>query len=341
MNIVLTGGGSAGHIIPNLALVEDLKKYFENIYYIGSTNKNEQKLVEEYGIPYYSIDTPKLIRKLTLKNLKIPFKLLKSINDCKKILSSLDTNIVFSKGGYISLPVVIAAHKLGIKVVIHESDTTMGLSNRLGSYFCDKICTTFPSQRHSKKIVQTGAPIRKEFFKAPKKQFFKNNKPTILVVGGSQGSNTINSFIYDNINFLTKDYNIIHLCGNNKLQKIDNNNYIQYEFSNEMPLLINSSDIVLTRGGANALFEIATINKPMIIVPLTKKESRGEQIDNAKYFMQNNLACYLPKLELNSFVDCIKTQLNNSKKICSLQNSFLNNNGNQNIIKVIIETSKI
>ena len=338
MNIVLTGGGSAGHIIPNLALVDELKKYFDNIYYIGSDKPNEKKLVEDYKIPYYSISTPKLIRKLTFKNFTIPFKLIKSICQCKKILKNLNVDVVFSKGGYVSLPVVIAAHQLKIKVIIHESDTSMGLSNKISSKFSDKICTSFPLHSNNKKIIYTGAPIRKEFFIAKQKKFFDNNKKIILVIGGSQGSNTLNNFIYQNIDYLTKKYNIIHICGYKKLKKINNNSYIQFEFSNDMPTLIKSSDIILTRGGSNALFEILAINKPMIIVPLTKKESRGEQIDNAKYFMQNNLACYLEKLELDEFENCIQNQLKNSQNIFNLQNTFISINGPKYIVNCILNT---
>ena len=341
MNIVLTGGGSAGHIIPNLALVKELKKHFDNIYYIGSNKENEKKLVEQYGIEYFAITPPKLIRKFTLKNLTIPFKLIKSINDCKKLLKSLNVDVIFSKGGYISLPVVMAGHKLGIKVLIHESDTSLGLANKICSRYCDKIFTTFPIYSKSNKIIQTGTPIREEFLNSPHKQnFFKNNKKTILVVGGSQGSKTINEFIYQNIDELTKNYNIIHLCGINKLKQIKNDSYLQIEFSNEMPLLINSSDIVLTRGGSNALFEILAIGKPMIIVPLTKKESRGEQIENAKFFTQHNLGCYMPILELNSFINLVQKQLNKTNQIQTLKNKNTYLQGNENVVKEILQLCK-
>ena len=341
MNIVLTGGGSAGHIIPNLALVKELKKHFDNIYYIGSNKENEKKLVEQYGIEYFAITPPKLIRKFTLKNLTIPFKLIKSINECKKLLKSLNVDVIFSKGGYISLPVVMAGHKLGIKVLIHESDTSLGLANKICSRYCDKIFTTFPIYSKSNKIIQTGTPIREEFLNPPHKQnFFKNNKKTILVVGGSQGSKTINEFIYQNIDELTKNYNIIHLCGINKLKQIKNDSYLQIEFSNEMPLLINSSDIVLTRGGSNALFEILAIGKPMIIVPLTKKESRGEQIENAKFFTQHNLGCYMPILEINSFINLVEKQLNKTNQIQTLKNKNTYLQGNENVVKEILQLCK-
>ena len=338
MNIVLTGGGTAGHIIPNLALIDELKQYFDNIYYIGSDKDNEKKLVENYGIPYYPISTPKLIRKFTTKNFCIPFLLIKSIKSCKKLLQKLKPDLVFSKGGYVSLPVVIAAHRLGIKVVVHESDTSMGLANRICSRFSNKVCTTFPIYKNKTKYICTGAPIRKEFFHPSKKEYFKNSRSTILFVGGSQGAATINNFVYDNLDTLTKKYNVIHICGANKLIPKEKQNYIQMEFCDEMPTLINSCDLVITRGGSNALFEILAVGKPMIIVPLSKKESRGEQIENANFFKQHNLATTMNSLEINALLHNIDTQLQNHNKIKSLQNSFISNAGSKNVVDVIINT---
>lgn len=337
MNIVLTGGGTAGHVIPNLALVKELEKHFDNIYYIGSDKENEKTLVEKYNIPYYSIDAPKFIRQMTLKNLSIPYKMVKSIQESKKLLKSLNADVVFSKGGYIALPVVIASHKLGLKTIIHESDTSMGLANKISARYCDKICTSFDFQNSSDKYVYTGSPIREEFLSPQKRNYFKNNNPTILVIGGSQGSKYINDFIYENINIITQKYNVIHICGAKKSQTINNPNYMQIEFSNDIATLISSSDIVLTRGGSNALFEILTVGKPMIIVPLANKASRGEQIDNAKYFMQHNLGCYMPTLEISCFMDTVKSELENKDKISSLQNSFIKQNGNKNIVDVILK----
>ena len=337
MNIVLTGGGTAGHIIPNLALVDDLKKSFDNIYYIGSNKPSERKLVEDYKIPFYPIDAPKFIRKFTLKNLCIPIKLLKCIKQCKKLLQELNADIIFSKGGYVSLPVIIAAKRLNLKIIIHESDSSLGLANKIASMYASKVCTSFDLKTNSPKYVYTGSPIRKEFLTPKKNVYFKNNKPTLLVMGGSQGSSYINDFIYDNIKNICSKYNVIHICGQNKSKSIINENYKQIEFSNDIANLIHSSDIVLTRGGSNALFEIATLNKAMIIVPLSTKSSRGEQIQNANYFLQNNLAVVMFKLEINEFLNTIEKELKNKNKIESLQNNLFKTNGNQNILNVIKE----
>lgn len=338
MNIVLTGGGSAGHIFPNLAIVNELKKYFDNIYYIGSNKPNERKIVENYNLPYFEINTPKLIRSLTYKNLFIPFKLYTSIRDCKKILKELKPDIVFSKGGYVSLPVIISANQLKIKSVIHESDVSMGLTNKICSKFCNKVCTSFPMAKANKKYIYTGAPIREEFLNPKSKRIFSNSKPTILIVGGSQGAKSINDFVYNNLKVLTSKYNIIHICGQNKKKDLKADNYIQYEFSNDMPCLIKSSDIVVTRGGSNALFEILSIGKPMIIVPLSKKESRGEQIENAKFFMQHNLGILMPSLEINSFMLTVDSQINSPQIIQTTEKHNFVQIGNTKIVDVILKT---
>ena len=337
MNIVLTGGGTAGHIIPNLALIDDLKKSFDNIYYIGSNKLNEQKLVEEYNITYYAIDAPKLIRKITFKNLNIPLKLLKSIKHCKKILKELNADIIFSKGGYVSLPVILAGKQLNIKIILHESDTSLGLANKIASRYATKVCTSFDLKLNNKKFIYTGSPIRKDFLNPKKINFFNNNKPTLLVIGGSQGSTYINDFIYNNIDKIISKYNVIHICGPNKTRVINIPNYKQIEFSNDIATLINSSDIVLTRGGSNALFEIAFLNKPMIIVPLSTKSSRGEQMQNANYFLQNNLATVMNNLEIENFLYIVNNEIKYKDKIKSLQNNQIKKRGNQNIINIIKE----
>jgi len=335
MKIVLTGGGTAGHMIPNLALIDDLQKHFNEIFYIGSGKQLEKELIEPYKVKYFSIETPKLIRKFTFKNFTIPFELLKSIKECKNILIKLSPDVVFSKGGYVALPVVIASHKLGLKVVAHESDLTMGLANKISKRYCDKICTTFDSTAQGKKFVYTGASIRKEFKKNNIASPFKNNLPTILFVGGSQGATAINKFILENLDTLTYRYNIIHICGKGKSSATKHAHYKEIEFSNDMPTLINQSDVVFTRGGSNALFEILAINKPMIIYPLSKKESRGDQIENAQYFEQHNLGIYLKTLEKNILINTIDYLIKNNAEIERRQKAFYKA-GNKNIVNEII-----
>ena len=339
MKIVLTGGGTAGHIIPNIALIDDLQKHFDEIFYIGSGKQLEKDLILPYNIKYFSIETPKLVRKFTFKNMVIPLKLITSINDCKRILKDLSPDVVFSKGGYVSLPVVVAAHKLGIKVLAHESDLTMGLANKISKWYCNKICTTFDSTAKGKKFVCTGAPIRKEFKKFDAAPAFKNKLPTILFVGGSQGAAAINKFILENLDTLTLKYNIIHLCGKGKSSGAKHAHYIEIEFSNDMPTLINQCDVVFTRGGSNALFEILAVNKPMIIYPLSKKESRGDQIENAKYFEQRNLGAYIHNLDINTLIDVIDNSIKNKTRIENHQKTFYKA-GNKNILNEIISLAR-
>lgn len=335
MKIVLTGGGSAGHIIPNLALIDDLSQSFDDIFYIGSGSKLEKDLIKKYNIKYFSVNSPKLVRKLTLSNLYLPFKLIRSINECKAILKKISPDIVFSKGGYVALPVVIASHMLNIKTIAHESDISMGLANKLSKRYCDKICTTFDLTAKGNKFIYTGAPIRKEFKKFKAIPLFKNSSPTILFVGGSQGANQINQFVYDNLDVLTKKYNVIHLCGKNKSHNLNKSNYKEIEFSNKMPELINQCDVVFTRGGSNMLFEILAINKPMIIFPLSKKISRGEQIENAIFFDKHKLGTYFKELEINSLIATIDNLISNKNEIEQRQKEFLKI-GNQNIINEIL-----
>lgn len=340
MKIVLTGGGTAGHVIPNLALVDELKKSFNEIYYIGSGKALESNLITPYNIPYYAVETPKLKRKLTLENCKIPFQLFKSIKECTKILQELKPDIVFSKGGYVSLPVVISAHKLKIKIVAHESDISMGLANKIATRYCNKICTTFENTGKGKKFVYTGAPVRSTFHSANVARKFHNNLPTILFVGGSQGATEINTFVESNFANLTKNYNIIHLCGKNKLIKTPKTtfkpNYLQMEFSNDMPDLINQSDIVVTRGGSNALFEILAIGKPMIIYPLSKKQSRGDQIENATFFHKNKLGYYIKELNTDALIETATELLKNKSEIIAKQKQYYKQ-GNKNIVSVILD----
>ena len=284
--IVLTGGGTAGHIFPALALVDYLKDH--EIYYIGS-NGMEKKILSTYkNIKFYEIPSVKLVRKLTPKNLLIPFKLFRSIRLAKKVLKEISPDIIFSKGGFVSVPVVFAGKKLNIPVISHESDLSMGLANKLILKKCDVMCTTFlQTSKLSPKCVFTGQPIRKELLN-PKflglKQSFQNSKPLVLVVGGSLGSQFINEKIWENLEDLTKICNIIHITGNSNKKDIQSEGYRQIEFSNDMGSLYSEADLVISRAGSGVINELLFFKKPMLLIPLSKKCSRGDQIENAKLF---------------------------------------------------------
>lgn len=299
--VVFCGGGTAGHVMPNIALIEKLKNKAE-IHYIGGSGIEKDILKKYDYVKYHEIKTTKLIRKFTLRNLLIPFKLASSISDTKKLLKSISPDVIFSKGGYASVPVVFAHGKT--PVYAHESDYTMGLANKLIYPKCKKMFFSFEATaKKYKKGIYSGTPIRKDIMcgngnTIKTKLGIKNNKKCVLVVGGSSGARDINNFVFENISTLTKKYNIIHICGKNKTKKMAQKNYFQIEFAENMGDLLSMSDIVISRAGSNAIFELLVLRKPMILVPLPATESRGDQILNAKYFENKNWAKVIMQNEL-------------------------------------------
>lgn len=295
--IVLTGGGTAGHVCPNINLAKELKKIFSKIVYIGTENGIEKKLIQsQTDFEYKTISAVKFARKNIFKNFLLPFKLSKSISEAKKILKQENPSIVFSKGGYVSLPVVIAASKLHIPVVCHESDISMGLANRVATKYATKICTNFEitAEKNKKKFVYTGMPLPKSNItksEAKEKLNIKTTKPVLLITGGSLGAKAINDFIFKNAKWLTEKYFVLHLVGKNNLnKKINLNGYKQIEFSNDMWTLFKATDITISRAGANTIMELLSNEIPTIFIPLPKGISRGDQIDNAKYLQKIDVA---------------------------------------------------
>ena len=291
--IVLTGGGTAGHVTPNIALIPKLKELDYEIFYIGSIEGIERKLIEELGIKYFPIQTGKLRRYFDIKNFTDPFRVLKGGAQAKAILKDLKPDIVFSKGGFVSVPVVKAAAKQKIPVLIHESDITPGLANKLSFSSATKVCCNFPETLEflpADKAVLTGSPIREELLKgdASKGRAFCgfDEKPVIMVIGGSTGAAVINARIRGVLPELLKNYNVVHLCGKGKMDAtISSPGYVQYEYiSEELPDLFALADVVISRAGANSICEILALNKPNILVPLSAKASRGDQILNASSF---------------------------------------------------------
>ena len=310
--IVLTGGGTAGHVIPNIAIIPKLKNMGYEIIYIGSKDGIEKKLIENEKIKYYGINTGKLRRYFDLNNFKDPFKVVKGIFEASRILKLEKPNVIFSKGGFVSIPVIISAFKNKIPVISHESDITPGLANKISMPFIKKICITFPETEKyisEKKVEYTGTPIRKELFSgkdAVGKDIckFENNKPVIFIMGGSQGSAFINKLIRDNIDILLNDFNVIHICGKGNLHNELNNKsgYKQYEYVvNEQPHLLKISDIIISRSGSNSIYEILELKKPNILIPLSKNASRGDQILNARSFKNRGFSEMLEEEEITNF----------------------------------------
>lgn len=289
--IILTGGGTAGHCLPHFAVLKYLYASFDKIVYIGSKTGIEKKLVTEKGLPYYEISPCKLIRSFSLKNLTIPVKFIKSVKDAKEILLKEKPTVIFSKGGFVGLPVAVAGKQLNIPVIIHESDLTMGLANKISSKFASKVLTSFPSTY--KNGIAVGSPIREELFKVTKSQALntlniKTDKPVLLITGGSSGAKKINELVLKNLNELTKKFTVIHLVGKNNLSRTQKKDYYEYEFLNS-ETAFNACDICVSRAGSNTAFELIALKKPTLFIPLPKGNSRGDQIDNAKYFLSKNL----------------------------------------------------
>lgn len=341
--IVLTGGGTAGHIMPNIALLPKLKKQFDEIYYIAS-NGMEKEILKNYDVKFIEIPTVKLVRKITLKNMLIPFILLSSIHKTKKILKKINPCVIFSKGGYVSVPVVFAGSKLKIPCITHESDFTLGLANKIMAKKCKYVCTSFKStMTQVENGIFTGTAIREQIFKGAKNVIISRhnldkNKKTILVIGGSLGASNLNNAVRKILPKLT-EYNIIHITGKGKIDtSIAYTNYHQLEFANDIENYFDCADLVITRGGSNSIFEILALKKPMLIIPLST--GRGDQILNAKDFEQNGFANVLFEENLTNItlLNKIKDTLKNSHKYIEKMNNQVIN-GTDKIVELINKVS--
>lgn len=295
-SILFTGGGTAGHVAPNMALINELSHKKWQVAYIGSAEGIEKEMIKPLGIPFYEISSGKLRRYLSVKNLLAPFKVLLGIVQAFFLLNKLKPDVVFSKGGFVAFPVVIGAWLNRIPVIAHESDISPGLANRLCFPFVNTICLTFDAGKEyfakQDKIVVTGTPIRQQLFtgsglKGRALCNFNEDKPCLLVIGGSLGAGSINRSIRDALPQLTKDYQVIHLCGRGKLDVSLNSmqGYKQFEYAHEeLADLFAAASVFISRAGANSLYELLALGKPHILIPLSAQVSRGDQIQNANYF---------------------------------------------------------
>ncbi|MDD4351285.1 MAG: undecaprenyldiphospho-muramoylpentapeptide beta-N-acetylglucosaminyltransferase [Clostridia bacterium] len=306
--LVFTGGGTAGHVMPNIYLLEDCKNHFDKIFYIGRYNGIEKEIAQKYGIEYYGIPSTKFDRTKLLKNIFVPFLLLKAKICAKKILKRLKPTVIMSKGGYVSLPVCMAAKNLKIPIVSHESDYSLGLANKLILKLCNTMCVNFEHlQKQSPKIVYTGAIISSAFDSKNITKTIQFNispiKKTLLIIGGSQGAKAINEAVFNSLSALTQ-YNIIHLVGKGNsptaLQSNLHPNYNVFEYFDNMPYLYSVADLVIGRAGAGVVFESAYMHKPMLLIPLQNSSTRGDQIQNANYFSQHKCAMILPQSNMNT-----------------------------------------
>lgn len=342
--IVLTGGGTAGHVYPALAVRENLGDDFE-VHFIGGDGMEREILAKEKDIHYHMIKAVKLVRKITFKNFLIPFKLLFSIIEAKKILKKIKPDIVFSKGGYVAVPVVIAAHMLKIPVISHESDLSMGLANKIILKYCDVMCLSFEKTAiSSPKCIFTGQPIRKKILNGNKNNLklpssFDKYKPNLLVVGGSSGAKFLNDIILENIDILCKKYNVLHLTGKNFKNILVKKGYKQVDYADNMGDYLDWADLVVSRAGSGAINEFLALKKPMLLIPLSKKCSRGDQIENAKLFSSLGYSDMLEEEDYNKdvFIQKLDNLNKNRQKYRQNMEKYTKNNAGKIIAAIIKE----
>ena len=338
--IVLTGGGTAGHVTPNMALVPKLTEEGYDIAYIGSYDGMERKLIEDIDLPYYGISSGKLRRYFDPKNFTDPFRVLKGYFEAKKILKKLRPNVVFSKGGFVTVPVVIAARRLHIPVIIHESDITPGLANKLSIPSASRVCCNFPETiEHlpKGKAVLTGSPIRQELFQGRRDQ-------GLLIIGGSLGSVAINNAIRSNLDELLKTYQLIHLCGKGNLdQSLEGRKgYRQFEYvKDDLKHYFACADIIVSRAGANAICELLALRKPNILIPLGLNASRGDQILNAKSFEKQGYSYVLQEEDVttDTLLNAVNTVYKNRQTYIDAMNQSQQANPIDTIVNLANELS--
>ena len=344
--IILTGGGTAGHVTPNIALLPRLKELGYDIQYIGSYTGIEKELIEPFGIPYHGISSGKLRRYFSVQNFTDPFRVLKGFREAHKLIRQLKPDVIFSKGGFVSVPVVLAGKRCKVPVIIHESDMTPGLANKIAIPSAAKVCCNFPETLKSLpegKAVLTGSPIRQELLSGNKIAamdmcHFTSDKPVILVIGGSLGAVAVNNAVREALPELLKDFQIIHLCGKGKMDESlkDVEGYCQFEYiKNELRNLFALADIVISRAGANAICELLALHKPNLLIPLSAIASRGDQILNARSFERQGFSLVLEEEQLTK-----ETLLAAVKNLYENRTTFINsmkNSGQQDSIGTIIK----
>jgi UDP-N-acetylglucosamine--N-acetylmuramyl-(pentapeptide) pyrophosphoryl-undecaprenol N-acetylglucosamine transferase len=350
--MVLTGGGTSGHVTPNIALLPYLKQEGFTVHYIGSRSGMEKELVRKEGIPYHEISAGKLRRYFDIKNFTDVFRVAAGFFQAYSLLGRLKPSVVFSKGGYVSCPVVWAAWLKKIPAVIHESDITPGLTNKLSMPFARAICYTFPETGRylpEGKGIRTGMPIRQSLLAGDRRTGrnicgFSDSKPVLMVIGGSLGSENINNAVRCVIDRLLKDFNICHVCGKGNIREELKNvkGYRQFEYvTEEQSHLYALADLVLSRAGATVLFELLALKKPNLLIPLSKAASRGDQILNAASFEKQGFSKVLPEEELDSesLVNAIYDLWNNADRYTAAMKKSADEGGAQAVTAVIMKYS--
>lgn len=345
--ILFTGGGSSGHVTPNLALIEEFQKIGWDISYIGSKNGIEKSLIERESVPFYHIPSGKLRRHFAWKNFSDIFRVLLGIISAWILLGKIKPDIIFSKGGFVAFPVVFAGWSRKIPVIVHEADYSPGLSNKISFPFAKNIFISFLETekyiKYKRKITLTGLPIRSIITKGNKEKAleflgFSGEKPIITIFGGGLGAKLINDVVYDSLDILLAQYDIAHICGKGKVKGVLLDGYRQFEYlHDEFADLLAASSLVISRAGANSLFELAELEKPNILIPLSKAASRGEQLQNAIFAAKHDLSLTLPEEDLNkeNLLAIIAQAMEKEWK-----HSFVKKNAKKEIIRIILNEVK-
>ncbi len=351
--IILTGGGTAGHVTPNIALLPRLREAGFDITYIGSYNGIEKQLLKEQKVPYYGISSGKLRRYFDIKNFSDPLKVIKGFGQSIRLMRKLKPDIVFSKGGFVSVPVILAAKFCHIPSIIHESDLTPGLANKLAIPNAAKVCCNFPETLKylpEDKAVLTGSPIRKELLSGNKENArklcnFTNEKPVLFIVGGSSGSKFINDTIRGLLPELLKSYQIIHMCGKGNIEESLNRTvgYKQFEYiGSELNDIFSLADLVISRAGANSICELLALHKPNILIPLSASASRGDQILNAQSFEKQGFSVVIEEeiITPDKLLNMIHETYKNRERYIHAMKQSNSLNSVDKIVSIIEETAK-
>ncbi len=309
-SILLTGGGTAGHVTPNIALIEVLKSQGWEIAYVGSPTGIEQRLIGDMNIPFFGISTGKLRRYFSWQNFIDPFFILFGLLQSLVICLREKPDVVFSKGGFVAVPLVIAAWVCRIPVIIHESDITPGLANKICAPFARYICVNFEQTAAylaGRKTVVTGSPMRTVLSSGNADKGlgylgFDHTRPVLMIVGGSLGADAINQCIWQSLPQLLEVFQILHIVGKGNLKTdLEADGYVQKEYLDaEFGDVLAAADYVISRAGANSLYELLALRKPHLLIPLGLKASRGDQIVNAEIFQKAGLSMVLQESDLTT-----------------------------------------
>ena len=345
--IILTGGGTAGHVTPNLALVPALREAGYEIEYIGGKAGIEKELAEREGLPYHAVSSGKLRRYPSLKNAADALRVIKGVGGALRALGKTKPDVIFSKGGFVTVPVAIAGYLRKIPVVIHESDLTPGLANKIALRFAAVVCVSFPetlNHVNKNKAALTGPPIRRGLTAGDRQKGlklcgFSGKKPVLLVMGGSLGSVRLNEALRSALPRILPDFDAAHVCGkNNRSASAETPGYAQFEYlQQELFDLMAACDVVVSRAGANAVFEFLTLKKPALLIPLSKNASRGDQIQNAESFRNQGFAEVLQEEDLcaESLSTAISGLYANREKYIEAMSKSPAKNGVDEIVGII------